>query len=48
MTRFEVFEEFYSTMNSIFGNYNIQQIVKYANKTGRLKYDSTKGKEGVT
>jgi len=48
MIRFEVFEEFYSTMNRIFGNYNIQQIVKYANKTGRLKYDSTKGKEGVT
>jgi ribonuclease HI len=48
-TRYEVFEEFYSSMTRIFGNYTIQQIVKYANLTGRLKYDSTKGgDEGVT
>jgi ribonuclease HI len=48
-TRFEVFEEYYSTMTRIFEKHTIQQIVMYANKTGRLKYDSTKGSdEGVT
>ena len=48
-TRFEVFGEYYTNMTHIFKNHTILQIVNYANKTGRLKYDRTKGgKEGVT
>lgn len=48
-TRFEVFGEYYTNMTHIFKNHTILRIVNYANKTGRLKYDSTKGgKEGVT
>ena len=40
-TRAEVFNDYYTTMTDIFERYSILQIVKYANKTGRLRYDAT-------
>ena len=48
-TRTEVFNAYYISMTDIFEQHSIIQIVKYANKTGRLRYDASETiQDGVT
>ena len=48
-TRAEVFNDYYISMTDIFEQHSIIQIVKYANKTGRLRYDASETiQDGIT
>ena len=48
-TRAEVFNDYYISMTYIYERHSILQIVKYANKTGRLRFDTTESiQDGVT
>lgn len=44
--RGEIFNTYYASLSEIFDNHSISEIVRYANKTKRLRYDPTGGADG--